>query len=70
MLVARLEPTCNVSIVHASLFISLIIYLVTIDQPDGQGIIVIPKDKALCTLNEYNMDHLCTYSGFIQVIYK
>jgi len=55
-----ISGTYNAPIGHVSLFISLIIYLIITDQPDGQGVITIQKDKALYTLTESNMDRLYT----------
>jgi len=55
-----LVSCCNAPTVHVSLFISLIIYLITTNKSDGQDITTIPKDNPLCTLIKYSMDHLCT----------
>ena len=48
----------------------LIISLITIDKPAGQGATTVSKYKDPYTLTEYNVDHSNTSLRFIPAIFK
>ena len=69
----NLKPWLEMLYVTLSLYVhhcSSFNHLISTDEPTGQGVTVVPKDKTPHTLIEYSMDHLHTPPCFIPVIFK